>query len=413
MISICAVYVHSGVSRCDCPYRSPVPKKPPRNRSRSQSPSKSPRVRRLPKLPVKTVCDDGLGVANTPSQDQTDDVRMSPLISKSAKISKSVSSFTGGEEGTSTQKDMVMLSNPSDVSSISVETTPSSDAITPTRRKVHSTSSNKIPPTRYEDPPTSNEDPPTSYEVPPTSNEDPPTSNEDPPTSSEVPPTSNKDPPTSDEVPPTSNKDPPTSNEVPPTSNEIQPAKRLSLGKKEGIPGVRDILAQQIKSLNVKELLGQEKTRFNLPSVRKDSRYYSTLTLKRSPSQQIQLQKMLASDDSSSSEEEQDSQVESTETRRDAESEPTMRLGGDGSESTGSLKCQTSKGAQFNKSLSMSSFEPGRAAWSPISSDELFAFKDKRNALLSGDQQALEEIQAGHMDVMCTLQGRYQVTITW
>ena len=354
-------------------------------------------------------------MANTPSQDQTDSdvVRMSPLISKSAKISKSVSSFTGSEEVTSAMKDMVMPSNPIDVLSISVEPTPSSDAITPTRHKVHPTSNNKIPPTSYEDPPTSNKDPPTSYEDPPTSNEDPPTSNEDPPNSNVDPPTSDEVPPTSDEVPPTSDEVLPTSDEVPPTSDEVQPAKGLSLGKKEGNPGVRDILAQQIKSLNVKELLGQEKGRFNLPTVRKDSRYYSTLTLKRSPSQQMQLQKMMTSNDSSSSEEEQDSQVESTEGRRDAESEPTMRLGGDGSESTGSLKCQSNKGAQFNKSLSMSSFEPGRAAWSPISSDELFAFKDKRNALLSDDQQALEEIQAGHMDVMCTLQGRCQVNITW
>ena len=427
-----------------------MPRKPPRNRS--SSPPKSPKIRRLPKVPSKS---SSVGVTDTPSQEQND--MTSPLIANAIKVPFSpatTSSESGPLGAPDTERAQYKAQGSLQESSSNIHkgsspttrgTSPTTSAALPISSVTLSTdrgtasSSRGTFPTSTGALPTSEENPPTNSETPPTNGGTLPNSSGTSPingitqhTNSGTPPTSNGTLPTNRDTPPTTEclssslitKNNPLENggtlsihietlptaesEIQPRSNDVDPVKRLSLGKREGGPGVRGILAQQIPSLNKKELLGQEKGKYNLPPVRRDSPYYQTLTLKGSSTGLAELRRMREEDSSSDSEEHENGEQDNKDVdgTLGGEVNSGVQPGEDGKESAGSLRSPPNTTVDSpDQSMSRG------GSWGRVSADELFAFKDKKNALLSDEQQALEEIQAGHMDVMWTLQGRWQVRI--
>lgn len=178
--------------------------------------------------------------------------------------------------------------------------------------------------------------------------------------------------------------------------------------------GVRGLMAQELPGLDINSLLGQHKgVGAGLPTISRSSPYYyPTLSLRRSGPEQAELREMLAhSSSSSSSEEEGDSP--------DVAPPPySVRQGGDGSDVQSSENVCLPQMTDPAPTGSASP-KPKRTSWDPVlPSDELFPFRQQRSAVLSVDQQAVEEVQAGHWDVICTLRAREQVwagllLLTW
>ena len=181
--------------------------------------------------------------------------------------------------------------------------------------------------------------------------------------------------------------------------------------------GVRGLLAQELPGLDINSLLGQHKgVGARLPAISRNSPYYyPTLSLRRSGPELAELREMLAHNSSSSEEEGDSSEEDFPEV---APPPYTVRQGGDGSDVQSSENVcppQTADPAHTGSA----SPKPKRTSWDPVlPSDKLFPFRQQRSAVLSADQQAVEEVQAGHWDVICTLRAREQVwagllPLTW
>lgn len=175
-------------------------------------------------------------------------------------------------------------------------------------------------------------------------------------------------------------------------------------------------MAQELPGLDINSLLGQHKgVGAGLPTISRSSPYYyPTLSLRRSGPEQAVLREMLAHSSSSSSEEEEDF----PDIPVIAPPPYTVQQGGDGSDVQSSENVYPPQMAAPAPTGSASP-KPKRMSWDPVlPSDELFPFRQQRSAVLSVDQQAVEEIQAGHWDVICTLRARKQVwagllPLTW
>ena len=176
--------------------------------------------------------------------------------------------------------------------------------------------------------------------------------------------------------------------------------------------GVRGVIARHLPSLDINSLLGQHKgVGVGLPSIKRSSPYYyPTLSLRQSHPSQAELREMLAqltdsSSSSSSEEEEEDSP--------DVAPPPyTERQGGDGSDLQGSENVCPPQTVDPTHTGGWAVPRPKRTSWDPVlPSDELFPFRHQKSAVLSEEQQAVEEIQTGHRDVICTLRAREQVWV--
>ena len=196
-------------------------------------------------------------------------------------------------------------------------------------------------------------------------------------------------------------------------------------------PGVcvRELIAQQVPSLDIISLLGQHKgVGMRLPTIKRSSPYYPTLSLRRSSPEQAKLQEMLAHSSTSSEEgdspsseegdspssEEGDSPSSEEGDRPDVAPPPyTVRQGGDGSDVQCTENvCPPQTADPTHSGVWPVSPKPKRTSWdSVLPSDELFPLRHQRSAVLSADQQAVEEVQTGHWDVICTLRAREQVWV--
>lgn len=186
-------------------------------------------------------------------------------------------------------------------------------------------------------------------------------------------------------------------------------------------PGVcvRELIAQQVPSLDIISLLGQHKgVGMRLPTIKRSSPYYPTLSLRRSSPEQAGLQEMLAHSSTSSEEgdspssEEGDSPSSEEGDCPDVAPPPNVvRQGGDGSDVQCTENVCPPQTANPTHSGVWPVFpKPKRTSWdSVLPSDELFPLRHQRSAVLSADQQAVEEVQTGHWDVICTLRAREQV----
>ena len=165
--------------------------------------------------------------------------------------------------------------------------------------------------------------------------------------------------------------------------------------------GVRGLIARQLQNLDINSLLGQHRgVGVRLPTIQRTSPYYATLSLRRSDPGLAELREMMAH--SSSSSEDGDSPDEAPPL--------SVREGGDGSDvhcAENGCPPQTVDPARKG---AWSVPKSKRTSWDPVlSSDQLFTFCDQKSVVLSEEQQAVEEMQTGHRDVMCTLRAREQV----
>lgn len=172
--------------------------------------------------------------------------------------------------------------------------------------------------------------------------------------------------------------------------------------------GVRGVIARHLPSLDINSLLGQHKGMgVGLPSINRSSPYYyPTLTLRRSRPSEAELREMLAqvSDSSSSSEEEDSPDI--------APPPYTVRQGGDASDVQCTENVCPPQMVDPTHTEAWSVPKPKRTSWDAVlPSDKLFPFHHQKSAVLSEEQQAVEEIQTGHRDVICTLRAREQVWV--
>ena len=157
-----------------------------------------------------------------------------------------------------------------------------------------------------------------------------------------------------------------------------------------------------------------------VPQVNKESRYYPSL--RRESRNVEEFKKMMRENQSESDEEEKEEEEEEGEEEEKEEEEgeeekvekeeattskkdpdaPFLhnnRPVGDGSEAVSMATCPPQE----------QSLGKQQSSWTPVSSSELFAFQEERDIVVSPDQTALEELQAGHRDIEDVLQQRVEV----